>query len=150
MAEPLLCVEDLNAYYGGAHVLEKVSFEVADDQPVALIGRNGMGKTTLCAAIMGISPPHATGSIRFRGKELIGRPSYKIAKLGLGYVPQGRRLFPSLTVDEQRLDPRPRVRALPTPGRATPERRSTALRRRAADARNRPCAAAQSEALDHG
>jgi len=100
MAEPLLCVEDLNAYYGGAHVLEKVSFEVADDQPVALIGRNGMGKTTLCAAIMGISPPHATGSIRFRGKELIGRPSYKIAKLGLGYVPQGRRLFPSLTVDE--------------------------------------------------
>jgi branched-chain amino acid transport system ATP-binding protein len=100
MAEPLLCVKDLNAYYGGAHVLEDVSFEVADDHPVALIGRNGMGKTTLCAAIMGISPPHATGSIRFRGEELIGRPSYKIAKLGLGYVPQGRRLFPSLSVDE--------------------------------------------------
>jgi len=100
MADPLLRVEGLNVYYGAAHVLEDVSFEVAGDQPVAVIGRNGMGKTTLCAAIMGISPPHATGSIRFRGKELIGRPSYKIAKLGLGYVPQGRRLFPSLSVDE--------------------------------------------------
>jgi branched-chain amino acid transport system ATP-binding protein len=100
MADPLLCVEGLNAFYGSAHVLENVSFEIIDDQPVAVIGRNGMGKTTLCAAIMSITPPHATGSIRFRGKELLGKPSYKIAKLGIGYVPQGRRLFPSLSVDE--------------------------------------------------
>ena len=97
--QPLLAVEGLNAYYGSAHVLQNVSFELGE-QAVALVGRNGMGKTTLCTAIMGISPPRATGSVKFRGKELVGRSSYKIAGLGIGYVPQGRRLFPSLTVDE--------------------------------------------------
>jgi branched-chain amino acid transport system ATP-binding protein len=99
VAEPLLAVESLNAFYGGAHVLHDLSFEL-HDEPVAVIGRNGMGKTTLCAAIMGLTPPRVTGSIRFRGKELVGRQPYKIASLGIGYVPQGRRLFPSLTVDE--------------------------------------------------
>src|SRR5438105_14987405 len=99
MSEPLLAVEGLRAFYGHAPALHDVSFEIGDE-PVAIVGRNGMGKTTLCAAIMGISPPRATGSIRFRGHELIGRPSYKIAGLGIGYVPQGRRLFPSLSVDE--------------------------------------------------
>jgi branched-chain amino acid transport system ATP-binding protein len=59
-----------------------------------------MGKTTLCNAIVGVPPASVTGSIRFNGTELVGRPSYKIAKLGIGYVPQGRRLFPSLSVDE--------------------------------------------------
>jgi branched-chain amino acid transport system ATP-binding protein len=97
--EPLLAIENLNAFYGRAHVLHDLSFEIRDE-PVALIGRNGMGKTTLCAAIMGLSPPAATGSIRYRGKELLGKPPYKIASLGIGYVPQGRRLFQSLTVDE--------------------------------------------------
>jgi len=100
VAEPLLSVQGLDAFYGGAHVLGDVSFEVHDEQPVAVIGRNGMGKTTLCAAIMGITPPNVSGSIRFRGDEILGKPSYKIAKRGIGYVPQGRRLFPSLTVDE--------------------------------------------------
>jgi len=95
----MLVVDGVNAYYGPAHVLQNVSFEVRDEQ-VAIIGRNGMGKTTLCAAIMGITPPRATGSIRFRGHELLGAQSYKIARRGIGYVPQGRRLFPSLTVDE--------------------------------------------------
>ena len=99
MSEPLLAVEGLNAYYGGAHVLQDVSFELGE-QAVAIIGRNGMGKSTLCAAIMGIAPPRAAGSVRFRGEELIGKASYKIAGLGIGFVPQGRRLFPSLTVDE--------------------------------------------------
>jgi branched-chain amino acid transport system ATP-binding protein len=99
MAEPLLRVEGLNAHYGRAHVLHDVSFEVGDE-PVAVIGKNGMGKTTLCAAIMSITPPHATGSARFMGEELLRKPSYKVAKLGIGYVPQGRRLFPSLSVDE--------------------------------------------------
>jgi branched-chain amino acid transport system ATP-binding protein len=97
--DPLLAVENLNAYYAGAHVLHDLSFELRDE-PVAVIGRNGMGKTTLCAAIMGLTPPRTTGSIRFRGTELLGRPPYRIASLGIGYVPQGRRLFPSLTVDE--------------------------------------------------
>src|SRR5213596_3070341 len=99
MSEPLLVVEDLNAYYGPAHVLQDVYFEIGDE-PIAIVGRNGMGKTTLCAAIVGIAPPRATGSIRFRGHELVGMPSYKIARRGIGYVPQGRRLFPSLSVDE--------------------------------------------------
>jgi len=99
MSDALLVVEGVNAYYGPARVLHDVSFELGE-QGVAIVGRNGMGKSTLCASIMGISPPRATGSIRFEGRELIGRPSYRIAGLGIGYVPQGRRLFPSLSVDE--------------------------------------------------
>jgi branched-chain amino acid transport system ATP-binding protein len=99
VAEALLAVEGLNAYYGGAHVLQDLSFELRDE-PVAVIGRNGMGKTTLCAAIMGLTPPRASGSVRFRGTELVGRSPHRIAALGIGYVPQGRRLFPSLSVDE--------------------------------------------------
>jgi branched-chain amino acid transport system ATP-binding protein len=97
--EALLAVDGLNAHYGSAHVLQDVSFELGE-QAVAIVGRNGMGKTTLCAAIMGISPPRVSGSVRFAGKELVGISSHKIANLGIGYVPQGRRLFPSLTVDE--------------------------------------------------
>jgi branched-chain amino acid transport system ATP-binding protein len=99
MTEPLLAVEDLHAFYGPAHVLQGVSFTIGDE-PIAIVGRNGMGKTTLCAAIMGITPPRATGSVRIRGSEILGKPSYKVARTGIGYVPQGRRLFPSLSVDE--------------------------------------------------
>jgi branched-chain amino acid transport system ATP-binding protein len=99
MSDALLAVEGLNAYYGSAHVVQDVSFELGE-QGLAIVGRNGMGKTTLCAAIMGLTPPRATGSVHFEGRELIGRPSFRIAGLGIGYVPQGRRLFPSLTVDE--------------------------------------------------
>jgi branched-chain amino acid transport system ATP-binding protein len=99
MPESLLIVDNLNAFYGSAHVLQDVSFELGD-QALAIVGRNGMGKTTLCASIMGISPPRVTGSVRFEGRELVGMSSHKIANLGIGYVPQGRRLFPSLTVDE--------------------------------------------------
>jgi branched-chain amino acid transport system ATP-binding protein len=98
-AGPLLAVEGLSAFYGGAQALEGVSFAM-ERGSVAVVGRNGMGKTTLCNAIMGISPPAARGSIRFEGRELVGGTSYKIARHGIGYVPQGRRLFPSLTVDE--------------------------------------------------
>jgi branched-chain amino acid transport system ATP-binding protein len=98
-AAPLLAVKDLNAYYGRAHVLQGVSFEMGRE-PVSVIGRNGMGKTTLCNAIMQIKPPATEGSITFGGTELVGRPSYKVAGTGIGYVPQGRRLFQSLTVDE--------------------------------------------------
>ena len=96
---PLLAVSGLNAFYGAAQALEDVSFEVAGGS-TSIIGRNGMGKTTLCNAIVGIPPVRVTGSIRYEGTELIGRPSYKRAQLGIGYVPQGRRLFPSLSVDE--------------------------------------------------
>jgi branched-chain amino acid transport system ATP-binding protein len=99
MSEPLLSVAGLDAHYGPAHILQGVEFEMGEES-IAIVGRNGMGKTTLCAALMGISPPQASGSVKFQGRELLGKPSYKIADRGLGYVPQGRRLFPSLTVDE--------------------------------------------------
>ena len=96
---PLLVIHALDAHYGTARALEEVSFEVGVES-VSIVGRNGMGKTTLCNAIMGVPPAHVHGSIRFRGEEVSGEPSYRRAKLGLGYVPQGRRLVPSLTVDE--------------------------------------------------
>jgi branched-chain amino acid transport system ATP-binding protein len=98
LSEPLLRVESLNGYYGSAHVLQGVSFEMGVE-PVALIGRNGMGKSTLCAAIVGLLEK-SDGSVRLAGTELHRRPAYKIAKAGVGFVPQGRRLFTSLTVDE--------------------------------------------------
>ena len=94
----LLTVEDLHGYYGSAHVLQGVGFSM-EAEPVALIGRNGMGKSTLCKAIAGLLGS-AKGSVRLAGQELVGRPAYKIANAGIGYVPQGRRLFESLTVDE--------------------------------------------------
>jgi branched-chain amino acid transport system ATP-binding protein len=94
-----LSVQSLSAFYGTAQALEDVTFEMGRES-VAIVGRNGMGKTTLCNAIMGISPPRARGSIRFDGAEILGKSSSKIANLGVGYVPQGRRLFPSLSVDE--------------------------------------------------
>ena len=98
MSESLLAVEDVHGYYGTAHVLQGVSFTMGAE-PVALIGRNGMGKSTLCAAMAGLLAS-ATGSVRLEGRELLGKPAYKVAGAGIGYVPQGRRLFESLTVDE--------------------------------------------------
>ncbi len=95
----LLEISGLSAFYRSAQALEDVSFTMGHES-VAIVGRNGMGKTTLCNAIMGISPPRAEGSIRFEGNELVGVQSHKIARRGIGYVPQGRRLFPSLSVDE--------------------------------------------------
>src|SRR5438067_13141524 len=100
MAEPLLAIERLDAYYGRAQALEDVSFEIAGG-PTSIIGRNGMGKTTLCNAIVGLPPARGTGSIRFRGKEVGARPAYKIAKLGGGYLPLRRRVFRSLARQEQ-------------------------------------------------
>jgi branched-chain amino acid transport system ATP-binding protein len=99
MPDALLEIEGLNAFYGPAQALEDVSFSL-EGGAVSIIGRNGMGKTTLCNAIVGLPPARVAGSVRFRGRELVGSPSYKVAKLGIGYVPQGRRLFPSLSVDE--------------------------------------------------
>jgi branched-chain amino acid transport system ATP-binding protein len=97
-AAPLLQISGLNAFYGQAQILEAVDFEMGMEA-VSVIGRNGMGKSTLCNAIMGMVP-QVTGSVRFNGIELAGKPSYRIAGAGIGYVPQGRRLFPSLSVDE--------------------------------------------------
>jgi len=97
-SETLFSVSGLSAWYGRAQVLHDVSFEMGTES-VGVIGRNGMGKTSLCLALMGLMP-RAEGSVRFGGKELMGRHPYQIANAGLGFVPQGRRLFQSLTVDE--------------------------------------------------
>ena len=98
MPEPFLSVTDLNAFYGRAQALRGVTFEM-EREPVAVIGRNGMGKTTLCLALMGLMA-QANGSVRFEGQELMSQAPYKIAGAGIGYVPQGRRLFPSLSTEE--------------------------------------------------
>ena len=88
---PLLAVDNLDVYYGRAHALQSVSL-VLDRGVLAIVGRNGMGKTTLCNAITGLV--RATGSIRLQGRELIGLPAHRITGLGVGYVPQGRRVWP--------------------------------------------------------
>ncbi len=100
MAEAaLLRVSGLDAYYGSAHVVQDVSFTVGREC-LALMGRNGAGKTTLARAIMGLGPPHATGGIELAGQQILGRRAHHLSRLGIGYVPQGRRLFGSLSVAE--------------------------------------------------
>jgi branched-chain amino acid transport system ATP-binding protein len=97
--EPILEIRELQAYYGGAHVLHRLSSTIGSGA-TAVLGRNGMGKSTFCKALMGITPPRTEGSVRFAGVELVGRRSHDICRAGIGYVPQGRRLFRSLTTDE--------------------------------------------------
>jgi uncharacterized protein (UPF0261 family)/ABC-type branched-subunit amino acid transport system ATPase component len=97
-AANLLEISGLNVLYGRSHALQGVDLRL-EHGVLSLVGRNGMGKTTLCKAIVGLIPA-ASGSIRFMGEELVGRSPTEIARLGLGYVPQGRRLWPSLTVEE--------------------------------------------------
>ncbi|WP_127091853.1 ABC transporter ATP-binding protein [Aquabacter cavernae] len=97
----MLEVSDIHSYYGDAHVLHGATLNVGKSEVVALLGRNGMGKTTLIRSVMGVSPPGVrAGSITFKGQPILGLSPHLIAKLGVGYVPQGRRLFPSLTVTE--------------------------------------------------
>ena len=97
----MLVVEDLHCGYGRARVLEGVDLKVASGEVTALLGRNGMGKTTLARSIIGMHPPNVTqGSIRYQDAELNHLESFEIARLGVGYVPQGRRVFGSLTVLE--------------------------------------------------
>ncbi len=98
MTAPLLEVNGLEAGYGMSRVLDGLSFSMGTES-VAIIGRNGMGKTTLCKTLMGLIRP-SRGSVIFDGVDLTGLAPEKISRAGIGYVPQGRRLFPSLTVDE--------------------------------------------------
>jgi len=110
MAEPeiLLSVRDLHAHYGESHVLHGMSFDVPKGEVVTLLGRNGVGKTTTMRAIMGICGKRA-GSIRYGGSETIAQPSHKIARLGIGYCPEERGIFSSLTVRENMILP-PEIR----------------------------------------
>jgi branched-chain amino acid transport system ATP-binding protein len=97
----MLEVEGLHSYYGEAHVLRGVSLAVPPGRIVALLGRNGMGKTTLIRSIMNLAPPRVTaGSVRYKGAELTRMAPHRIARKRIGLVPQGRRLFPSLSVTE--------------------------------------------------
>jgi branched-chain amino acid transport system ATP-binding protein len=100
MAESLLEISNLNAYYGKSHVLQGIDLQVNSGELVVVIGRNGMGKTTLMRAILGLQPVRRIGKIIFNGQETVKKPTHEIAAMGIGYVPQGRLLFPSLTVDE--------------------------------------------------
>lgn len=101
MSQAMLEIRDLHAYYGKSHVLHGVDLTVAEGEIVSLLGRNGVGRSTTVKAIMGEVPPH--GSIRFKGQEIAGMPSYEIARLGLGYVPEHRDIFPGLTVRQNLL-----------------------------------------------
>jgi branched-chain amino acid transport system ATP-binding protein len=118
MAEAVLTVEGLDAFYGSAHVVQGVSLTVGREC-MAVMGRNGAGKSTLARAIMGLDPPRASGRVALAGEPLGGLGAVARSRLGLGYVPQGRRLFPSLSVAEHL-----RVVARPGLGGAgwTPER----------------------------
>lgn len=92
-------VSNIESYYGKAQILNGLSFSIAEGEVVAILGRNGAGKTTTLKSVMQMVRPGA-GSVKFKGTELIGLPPYKVAKMGLGYVPEERRIFTALTILE--------------------------------------------------
>ena len=104
MSELLLSVRQIHTYYGDSYVLQGLSLELRAGQVVAILGRNGMGKTTLIRSVAGLTPPRS-GEVIFKGRSLRGRPPYAIAQEGVAIVPQGRRIFRSLTVRENLLLP---------------------------------------------
>ena len=93
----LLEIHELNTYFGLSHALQNISLNVRQGEIVALLGRNGMGKSTTLKSVMGLVKPKS-GAIRFKGKDIIGLPPFKVARTGIGYVPEERRIFPELTV----------------------------------------------------
>ena len=97
----LLEIKDLHAYYGKSHVLHGVNLHVGNGEIVSLLGRNGVGRSTMVKAVMG--QVDVTGSIEFNGASVVGLPAFKIAHLGLGYVPENRDIFPTLTVEQNLL-----------------------------------------------
>jgi branched-chain amino acid transport system ATP-binding protein len=99
LSAPLLSVRNLHAFYGKAHILHGVSFAIDAGEVVALVGRNGAGKSTTMKSVMGLVPP-AEGSVAFAGQPIEGKEAFEIARLGLGYVPEERRIFSELTVME--------------------------------------------------
>lgn len=97
----MLTLQNLHAYYGKSHVLHGVNLEVGEGEIVALLGRNGSGRSTTAKAIMGLV--HGEGSILWKGRPILGKKTYEIAHLGLGYVPESRDIFPKLTVHQNLL-----------------------------------------------
>lgn len=110
MSEPLLTVDGLQAWYGRAHILDGIALTMGRGEVVALMGRNGAGKTTTLKAIMGLVERRAA-TLRFDGRDLSALPAHRVARLGVGYVPEDRRIFADLTVEENlevgRQPPRP-------------------------------------------
>jgi branched-chain amino acid transport system ATP-binding protein len=133
----LLTVDRINAYYDKSHILQDVSLEIDRGEVVALLGRNGSGRSTTLKSIMGIVPPRS-GIIRFAGECIERKPPHMLASMGIAFVPEDRRIFPNLTVGEN-------LRLATLRGRKGPwtEARNASgftceiVRRRAADARNR-------------
>jgi branched-chain amino acid transport system ATP-binding protein len=104
MSEPFLSVRGIHTYYGDSYVLQGLDLELAAGTIGAILGRNGMGKTTLIRSVAGLTPPRE-GEVLFKGRSLRGRPAYAIAQAGMAIVPQGRRIFRSLTVRENLMLP---------------------------------------------
>jgi urea transport system ATP-binding protein len=98
----MLVVQNLNQYYGGSHILRDLSFDAPVGKVTTLLGRNGVGKTTLLKCLMGLVPAK-TGTIQFEGKDITTLPAHARVRAGIGYVPQGREIFPRLTVEENLL-----------------------------------------------
>ncbi|WP_428538256.1 ABC transporter ATP-binding protein [Rhodopila sp.] len=94
-----LTAEGLNTFYGKSHILHDVGMTIAEGQITTLLGRNGAGKTTTLRSLVGLTPPRS-GRVSLFGKDITGQPSYRVAASGVGYVPEGRRVFANLTVDE--------------------------------------------------
>jgi len=97
--QTILNVDKINSFYGEAHVLHQIQLEIRQGEAVAILGRNGAGKTTLLRSILGLTPAR-TGTIAFQGKDITHLPTNEIANLGLGWVPDNRRIFPTLTVQQ--------------------------------------------------
>lgn len=97
----MLEVTDLHAYYGKSHILQGVNLRLGEGEIVSLLGRNGVGRSTTCKAIMGEVPP--VGSVKFRGQELVGKKPFEIAVAGIGYVPENRDIFPGMTTRQNLL-----------------------------------------------
>jgi branched-chain amino acid transport system ATP-binding protein len=102
MAEALIAARGLHSYYGASHILRGVDFHVARGETIGLMGRNGMGKSTLLKTLMGIVCPRA-GTVEVKGRAMVGRPTYEVAQLGVAYVPEGRGIFGNLSVKENLL-----------------------------------------------
>ena len=153
-----LTAEGIHTYYGKSHILHGVSLEVAEGKITALLGRNGAGKTTTLRSLMGLTPARE-GKIVVFGQDTTRWPTFRIAAQGVGYVPEGRRIFANLSVEENLKVPLERVgpwaipriyQLFPPPRRAQAQPRPPAFRRRTGDAVDRSRAAAEPTALAPG
>ncbi len=144
----ILEIKEIHTYYGTSHILFGVSMEVEQGEAVCLLGRNGAGKTTTLRSIIGLTAPRS-GSIKFKGKEITGSPPYRIAPLGVGFVPDDRRIFTALTVRQNiliarrakgrsHLESRSNLWPLPKTETTGQPHGNATQRRGAADAHDRP------------